>query len=128
MRNLLLPEICTRQLLNMPRRSVNRKEEGKLIARTSGAISVINGSNYRVRSKFGYNTYRHCNQIWMGLFISRLCSACQSIHEYVQNHSQIWRMHIVLVVLISTLILLKYTVNNVSLTACPYNLTFDLFF
>ena len=41
----------------MPRRLVNREEEGKLIAQTSGAISMINESNYRVRSKSGYNIY-----------------------------------------------------------------------
>ena len=57
MRNLLLPENCTHQLLKMHRRLVNREEEGKLIAQTSGVISMINESNYRVRSKSGYNTY-----------------------------------------------------------------------
>jgi SWIM zinc finger len=41
----------------MPRHLVNREEQGKLVAQTSGAISVINESNYRVRSKSGYNTY-----------------------------------------------------------------------
>ena len=44
-------------LLKMPRQLVNREEQGKLIAQTSGAISMINESNYRVRSKSGYNTY-----------------------------------------------------------------------
>ena len=56
-RNLLSPEKCARQLLKMPRQLVNREELGKLIARTGGAISMINESNYRVRSKSGYNTY-----------------------------------------------------------------------
>ena len=41
----------------MSRRLVNREEEGKLIAKTSGAISMINESNYRVRSTSGNNTY-----------------------------------------------------------------------
>lgn len=41
----------------MPRRLVNREEEGKLIAQTSGAISMFNESSYRVRSKSGYNNY-----------------------------------------------------------------------
>ena len=41
----------------MSRKLVNRKEQGKLIAQTSGAITVINKSNYTVRSKSGYNTY-----------------------------------------------------------------------
>ena len=41
----------------MPRRLVNREEQGKLLARTSGAISMINESNYMVRSKSGDNTY-----------------------------------------------------------------------
>ena len=41
----------------MPRQLVNREEQGKLIAQTSDAISMINESNYRVRSKSGYNTY-----------------------------------------------------------------------
>jgi SWIM zinc finger len=41
----------------MPRQLVNREELGKLIAKTSGAVTIINQSNYRVRSKSGYNTY-----------------------------------------------------------------------
>jgi uncharacterized Zn finger protein len=41
----------------MPRRLVNREELGRLIAETSGAISVINESNYIVRSTSGNNTY-----------------------------------------------------------------------
>ena len=41
----------------MPRKLVNREEKGKLIARTSGAISMINESSYSVRSNSGYNTY-----------------------------------------------------------------------
>ena len=48
---------CARQLLKMSRQLVNREGQGKLIAKTSGAISMINESNYRVRSKSGYNTY-----------------------------------------------------------------------
>lgn len=32
-----------RQLLKMPRQIVNREDLGKIIARTSGAISMING-------------------------------------------------------------------------------------
>ena len=43
--------------LKMPRQLVNRGELGKLIAQTSGAILMINESNYRVRSKSGLNTY-----------------------------------------------------------------------
>ncbi len=41
----------------MPRQLVNREEQGKLIARTSDAIMMINESNYIVRSKSGYDTY-----------------------------------------------------------------------
>lgn len=41
----------------MPRHLVNREEEGKRIAQTSGAISVINESNYMVKSTSGNNTY-----------------------------------------------------------------------
>jgi hypothetical protein len=41
----------------MPRQLVNREEEGKLIAQTSGAISMNNESNYSVNSKSGYDTY-----------------------------------------------------------------------
>ncbi len=41
MRNLLLRKKCARQLLKMPRQLVNREEQGKLIAQTSGAISMI---------------------------------------------------------------------------------------
>jgi len=46
----------------MPRQLVNREEQGKLIAQTSGAISMINESKYivrsiSVRSISGCNTY-----------------------------------------------------------------------
>ena len=53
MRNLLLRKKCARQLLKMPRQLVNREEIGRLIAQTSGAILMINESNYNVRSKSG---------------------------------------------------------------------------
>ena len=46
-----------RVCLKMPKQLVNREELGRLIAKTSGAISMINESNYRVRSKSGDNTY-----------------------------------------------------------------------
>ena len=41
----------------MPRQLVNREELGRLIAQTNGAISMINESNYLVRSKSGNNAY-----------------------------------------------------------------------
>ncbi|HEY7080231.1 MAG TPA: SWIM zinc finger family protein [Nitrososphaeraceae archaeon] len=41
----------------MPKLLVNREELGKLIAQTSGAISVINESHYIVRSTSSNNTY-----------------------------------------------------------------------
>jgi len=41
----------------MPRQLVNREERGKLIAKTSGAILIINESNYMVKSTSGNNTY-----------------------------------------------------------------------
>ena len=59
MKNYLLSSRCARQLLKMPRQFVNREELGRLIAQTSGAISMINESNYGVRSKSGFNTYTH---------------------------------------------------------------------
>ena len=37
----------------MPKRSVNREGQGRLIAQTSGAISMINESSYNARSKSG---------------------------------------------------------------------------
>jgi len=40
----------------MPRQPVHREELGKLKAQTSGAISMINESNYTVRSVTGDNT------------------------------------------------------------------------
>lgn len=54
---MLLPENHIHQLLNMPRQPVNREELGKLIAQTSGAISMINELNYVVRSQSRNNTY-----------------------------------------------------------------------
>ena len=57
MKNYLLSSRCARQLLKMPRQLVNREEQGKLIAQTNGAVSMINESNYIVRSKSGYNKY-----------------------------------------------------------------------
>lgn len=41
----------------MPRRLVNHEELGRLLAQTSGAISMIDDSHYGVRSKSGFNTY-----------------------------------------------------------------------
>jgi len=41
----------------MPRQFVHREELGKLIAQTSGAISMINESNYEVRWRSGEKTY-----------------------------------------------------------------------
>ena len=41
----------------MTRQLVNREELGKLIAQTSGAISMINESNYTVKSQSSNNTY-----------------------------------------------------------------------
>jgi len=41
----------------MHKRLVNREELGRLIAQTSGAISMINESSYIVRSTYGNNTY-----------------------------------------------------------------------
>jgi hypothetical protein len=40
MKNYLLSSRCARQLLKMSRKLVNREEEGKRIAQTSGAISI----------------------------------------------------------------------------------------
>jgi len=56
MKNYLRSLRCA-QCLMIPKRSVNREELGKLIAETSGSISVINESNYIVRSTSGNNTY-----------------------------------------------------------------------
>ena len=39
----------------MPRQLVHREQLGKLIAQTSGAIPMINESNYEVRSTSGDN-------------------------------------------------------------------------
>jgi hypothetical protein len=41
----------------MPKRLVHREELDRLIAQISGAISMINESNYTVKSKSGNNTY-----------------------------------------------------------------------
>jgi len=41
----------------MPKRLVNREESGKLIAQASGAVTMINKSNYIVRSTSGEKTY-----------------------------------------------------------------------
>jgi hypothetical protein len=48
----LLSSRCARCLM-MSKRLVNREDLGKMIAQTSGAISMINESNYSVRSKSG---------------------------------------------------------------------------
>ena len=56
MKNYLQSSRCALCLM-MSKRLVNREELGRLIAQTSGAISMINESNYRVKSISGYNTY-----------------------------------------------------------------------
>ena len=53
MKNYLQSSRCARQLLKMPRQLVNREEIARLIAQTSGAILMINESNYNVRSRSG---------------------------------------------------------------------------
>ncbi|MGN6633686.1 MAG: SWIM zinc finger family protein, partial [Nitrososphaeraceae archaeon] len=41
----------------MPRQLVHREEQGRLIAQTSGAITMIDDSYYGVRSTSGDNIY-----------------------------------------------------------------------
>ena len=41
----------------MPRQLVNREEQGKLIAKTSGAVLMTDDSHYGVRSASRDNTY-----------------------------------------------------------------------
>ena len=55
MKNYLRSSRCARCLM-MSRQLVNREELGS-DSQTIGAISMINESNYRVRSKSGDNTY-----------------------------------------------------------------------
>jgi len=62
----------------MPKGSVNREELGKLIAKTSGAILMINESNYIVKSTSSTNTYTITDPIRVDLYMSRLCAPqCQ---------------------------------------------------
>jgi hypothetical protein len=42
------------QFLKMSKRLVNLEDLYKFIAQTSGAISMINDSNYRIRSTFAF--------------------------------------------------------------------------
>ena len=53
MKNYLLRSRCAR----LTRHLVNGEEQGKLIAQSSGAVTMINQSNYSVRSITGHNTY-----------------------------------------------------------------------
>ena len=55
MKNYLLRSRCAQ----LTRHLVNREEQGKLIviARTNGAVTMINESNYIVKSESGYNTF-----------------------------------------------------------------------
>jgi hypothetical protein len=53
MKNYLLRSRCAQ----LTRHVVNHEEQGKLIGQTGGAISMINESNYTVRSKSGYDTH-----------------------------------------------------------------------
>lgn len=55
MKNYLPSSRCAR-CLKVPRQLVNREEQGILIAQTNGIITMIDESNYTVRSKSGYNT------------------------------------------------------------------------
>ena len=41
----------------MPRKLVNREEQGRLLAQTSGAVTMIDESHYGIRSKSSFNTY-----------------------------------------------------------------------
>jgi hypothetical protein len=65
MKNYLLSLRCARQFLKTPRLLVNRDELGRLIAQTSGAISMINESNYSVESIAGPQyLQRNSNQVF----------------------------------------------------------------
>ena len=57
MKNYLLSSRCARQLLKMSRKLVNREEQGKRIAQTSGAFTMINETKYIVKSTSGNKTY-----------------------------------------------------------------------
>ena len=68
MKNYPLSSRCAGCLV-IPKRLVNREERGKLIAKTSGAILIINESNYIVKSTSSNNTYTvtATQSDWMGL-------------------------------------------------------------
>jgi hypothetical protein len=56
----MMTKLCMTYIMRrikMPVQPVNREELGKLVAQTSGAISMINESDYIVRSQPGDNTY-----------------------------------------------------------------------
>ena len=73
-----------RQWLKMPRQLVNREEQGKLIAQTNGAITMINESNYTVRSKSGYNNYNVfvTHSGWACSYPNYLCRDLKCKHVY----------------------------------------------
>ena len=68
----------------LTRHLVNREEQGKLIARTNGAVTMINESNYIVRSKSGYNTYTvHATQSgWACSCPDYVCRDIKCKHVY----------------------------------------------
>jgi hypothetical protein len=62
----------------MPKQFVNREEQGKLIAQTRDAITMINKSNYIVRSKSGYYAY-NVTATQSGWICSRLDHTCRNV-------------------------------------------------
>jgi hypothetical protein len=55
MKNCLRSPRCAMPM--MSKRLVNSEELGRLIAQTSGSVTMINDSHYTVRSTSGNNTY-----------------------------------------------------------------------
>jgi hypothetical protein len=68
----------------MPKQLVNREEQGKLIAQTSDAITMINGSNYTVRSKSGYYIYdvTSTQSGWICSCLDHTCRDVKCKHIY----------------------------------------------
>jgi hypothetical protein len=67
-----IPGTINSKCAQLTRQLVNREKQGKLIARTNGAVTMINESNYGVIKIWLPHLQRRCNSLWQGLFISRL--------------------------------------------------------
>ena len=72
----------------MPRKLVNREKQGRLLAQTSGAVTMIDESHYGIRSKSSFNTLTSLQLNWVGfVHVETMFVAMPNASMYMQSNS-----------------------------------------